>query len=253
MVEVGIGAAGAPERKKRGRGAAKSFPLSPFQEALVLATAIHQHGLDGQLRRISVFDRLQRSPESGSGRKLVTDSARYGLTSGGYKAEYLRLTEEGATVVNPETPPRERRRMEFELAVTRLEPFNLLYERLKGKRLPAQDVMYDELGGIPEPDRPLCVQIFMENVEYLGLLQQIAGAPRIISIEQALEEVPGGQPGQAGQKEEKREEPDKKRPRPPGEPEVHIDVNIHIDPAASPDQIDQVFASMARHLYGREP
>lgn len=35
-------------------------------------------------------------------------------------------------------------------------------------------------------------------------------------------------------------------------PDVHIDVQIHIDSTASPEQIDQVFASMARHLYQRD-
>jgi hypothetical protein len=31
---------------------------------------------------------------------------------------------------------------------------------------------------------------------------------------------------------------------------LHIDIQIHISPEASADQIDQIFASMARHLYG---
>jgi hypothetical protein len=35
------------------------------------------------------------------------------------------------------------------------------------------------------------------------------------------------------------------------DPTVHIDVQVHISPEASADQIDQVFESMARHLYGR--
>jgi hypothetical protein len=35
-------------------------------------------------------------------------------------------------------------------------------------------------------------------------------------------------------------------------PDVHIDVQVHIDPAATAEQIDQIFASMARHLYGKE-
>lgn len=34
-------------------------------------------------------------------------------------------------------------------------------------------------------------------------------------------------------------------------PAVHIDLQIHISPDASPDQIDSIFASMAKHLYGR--
>ena len=35
-------------------------------------------------------------------------------------------------------------------------------------------------------------------------------------------------------------------------PDVHIDVQTHIDSTASPEQIDQIFASMARHLYRRD-
>jgi len=33
-------------------------------------------------------------------------------------------------------------------------------------------------------------------------------------------------------------------------PSVHIDIQIHISPEASTDQIDQIFKSMAKHLYG---
>lgn len=33
-------------------------------------------------------------------------------------------------------------------------------------------------------------------------------------------------------------------------PSVHIDIQIHISPEASIDQIDQIFKSMSKHLYG---
>ncbi len=36
-----------------------------------------------------------------------------------------------------------------------------------------------------------------------------------------------------------------------GVPSLHIDIQIHIDANASPEQVDQIFASMAKHLYGR--
>jgi Family of unknown function (DUF5343) len=36
-------------------------------------------------------------------------------------------------------------------------------------------------------------------------------------------------------------------------PEVHIDIQIHISPESSSDQIDKIFASMAKHLYGSKP
>ena len=34
-------------------------------------------------------------------------------------------------------------------------------------------------------------------------------------------------------------------------PSIHIDIQIHISPDAEPDQIDQIFASMAKHLRTR--
>ncbi|WP_147675799.1 DUF5343 domain-containing protein [Xanthomonas massiliensis] len=33
-------------------------------------------------------------------------------------------------------------------------------------------------------------------------------------------------------------------------PSIHIDLQIHVSPEASSDQIDQIFRSMAKHLYG---
>lgn len=33
------------------------------------------------------------------------------------------------------------------------------------------------------------------------------------------------------------------------QPSIHLDIQVHIPPAASADQIDQIFASMAKHLY----
>ncbi len=35
-----------------------------------------------------------------------------------------------------------------------------------------------------------------------------------------------------------------------GVPSVHIDIQIHIAPESSSEQVDQIFASMAKHLYG---
>jgi hypothetical protein len=35
-----------------------------------------------------------------------------------------------------------------------------------------------------------------------------------------------------------------------GAPSVHIDIQIHIAPESSAEQVDQIFASMAKHLYG---
>jgi hypothetical protein len=39
---------------------------------------------------------------------------------------------------------------------------------------------------------------------------------------------------------------------PTNSPALHIDVQIHIAADATPQQIDAIFASMAKHLYGRD-
>lgn len=40
-------------------------------------------------------------------------------------------------------------------------------------------------------------------------------------------------------------------PQVPATPSLHIDIQVHIAADAKPEQIDQVFASMAKHLYGK--
>ncbi|OFW62604.1 MAG: hypothetical protein A2Y74_08365 [Actinobacteria bacterium RBG_13_63_9] len=258
MVQADTGKAATTERKRRGRGATKTFPLSSFEDVLPLAKAIQEHGLSGSLRRTTVFDRLERSAEGGSSRRLVTDSARYGLTSGSYAAPNLKLTEAGAKVVDPQTPSRERRRIEFDLAIQRVDAFNQLYERLKaGRRVPALDVMKDQLGTIPEADRQQAASVFLDNVRYLGLIRMEAKAERLIAIEEALEELPTELPAEEPIVEPEPPRVGDERNEPPTrhaatEPTVHIDVNIHINSDASADQIDQLFASMARHLYRKD-
>jgi len=34
-----------------------------------------------------------------------------------------------------------------------------------------------------------------------------------------------------------------------GSPSLHIDIQVHISPDSSPEQIDKIFESMAKHLY----
>jgi hypothetical protein len=43
---------------------------------------------------------------------------------------------------------------------------------------------------------------------------------------------------------------DRTSARAPTGPTLHIDIQIHISPEASAEQIDQVFTSMAKHIYG---
>jgi hypothetical protein len=257
--KVAVAMNGTAAASKKGRRAANAFPTTSFEETLTLAAAIHEHGVGGKIRRTTVFDKLKRSPESGPSRQLVTNSSKYGLTTGGYQAEHLELTAKGELAVS-NRESRESREAAFELSIAGIEAFEQLYDRLKNKKIPSQDVLCDELGsiGVPEDDRARGAQVFLDNARYLGLVKELSGANRLVTIEEVLEALETAAATQDGREvKTARTKPDEPKRQPdeppaPAMPAVHIDIQIHIDSTASAEQIDQIFASMARHIYGRK-
>jgi hypothetical protein len=123
---------------------------------------------------------------------MITNSGKYGITKGSYAAEFLELTKKGRTSVDSTRPARERRQAAFDLAIAGVPPFQLLYEHYKDKRLPEREVMKDLLTDssveVPDPDE--CVDTFTVNVKDLELLRTLGGAETLVSIEQALDELP---------------------------------------------------------------
>jgi len=201
---------GATARKKKKRPAKKSakatmvnadgaktrairgFPASTFQDALVLAEAFQKYAA-GQVRvrKLTLFDKIGKSPDSGPSRQLITNSSRYGLTKGGYQAEFLELTPEGSLATGDDVPAPKKLQARFELAIKNIGPFNLLYERCKGQKLPSKEFLIDALREA-EPDEASlseCVDTFILNATFLGLLRTIAGSERLITIEHGLEEA----------------------------------------------------------------
>ncbi len=184
-------------KARRGRGPSTPFPPVPFSTVLPLGEAIQQHGAGQPIRRLTLFEKLDRSPESSVSRLLIANSGRYGVTKGSYSSEFLELTEFGAVATSPETHPREKLAARFKLAVEGVPEFKHLYDKNKGNRLPSPEVLRDSLeeAQVPPDQRKQCVDLLLENLKDLGLMRTVAGAERIIPIEQALDEIPA--PGAA--------------------------------------------------------
>jgi hypothetical protein len=168
------------------------FPAASFEEALTLANAIQKHASGQKVRRLTLFDQMGKSPDSGASRQLIVNSNRYGLTNGGCAAEHLELTPDGKLATGLEVQPREKLRVRFKLAIERIALFKAHYEALKGNRLPATSVLEDlaKEQGVPAMDAKECVEIFIVNAKFLRFLKPIAGAERIVPIEQVLDELP---------------------------------------------------------------
>ncbi len=242
---------------KRGRGPAKPFPSMELEEVLVLSKHIVDAGVNGSMKRQRVMEDLNLSPNSQKARDLVTNSSKYGLTSGGYNAEYLKITDETKYAFVSQSDEHFKS-VWFSFAIAKFESFSNLYDEIKERSLPKSTVLQDELEklGIPNKDSLRTVQIFIANLKYLNLIKDNIVTP----IEQD-DEAPTND---SMQKPTSENPSDVVRPvtsspltYPNGEitvkePSVHIDIQIHIDSSATPEQIDRIFANMAQHLYAQK-
>src|ERR1035438_9054676 len=134
--------AGGHTRKQRKE---RKFPALTFEEALEIPEAIQKYASGQKVRRLTLFEKLNKEPDSKEARQLVTASGQYGLTKGGYQAEFLELTPEGDEATSDVIPAPKRLQARFNLAIQKHGPFAFLYDKLKGNRMPAKEVLSDYL------------------------------------------------------------------------------------------------------------
>jgi len=170
----------------------RNFPAQPFEEALSLAKSIFEFGAGQPVRRVSVFDDLGKSPDSGASRLLITSANKYGLIKGGYQADLLELTPDGLRACDEQIQPRERARARASLAIKEIAPFNAVYEEFEGLRLPAKAALVDAMKKheVVDDAAEEAVDTFVVNLRFVGLLKTLSGADRIIKIDHLLDDLP---------------------------------------------------------------
>jgi hypothetical protein len=181
----------AKSASKRSRNA-RTYPAWSFEETLVLADAIHKHAAGDRVARLTLLKAMDLSPTSSATQNLITNSGKYGITKGSFSAEYLELTEEGKKATDSTTPPRDKAQARFNLAVKGIKPFDVIYTRYQGKKLPSHEVMRDTLkeAGLEVADPKECTDTFVVNAKFIGLLQSIAGSETLVPIQTLLEQLP---------------------------------------------------------------
>jgi hypothetical protein len=170
----------------------RNFPAASFEEAIDFAKAIYKIGSGQPVRRLTLFNELGKSPESSASRLMITHASKYGLIKGSYKAEQLELTPDGLRSIDEEGPSRERAKARIKLAIDDIEIFKGLYDRFVGNKLPAKAVLIDaakELGVQPDALEE-AVDTFVVNLRFVGLLQTLSGADRIVTVDHFLDSVP---------------------------------------------------------------
>jgi hypothetical protein len=179
------------EKKPKRANSIRNYPASSFSDALDLGDAIYRFGSGQKIRRLTLLEKMVRSPTSSVTRQMITNSSRYGITKGSYNAEYVELTPDGLIIFDENAASQEKLRTRFSLAITQISPFKKLYSEYVQKRIPAPEVMRDFLKDSKEvmDDYAECIDTFIVNAKELGLLRTIGGSETLISIEQAVEEL----------------------------------------------------------------
>lgn len=123
----------------------------------------------------------------------------------------------------------------------------------------------------PDPDRDAVARWFArETGAGAGAAAKMARTYLLIAKAEAAEADAAERPAASSPKAKRADAPKPKATNRPSEaarpdtepapapsssgvtaPGLHIDIQVHIDSKASAEQIDQIFASMARHLYGK--
>lgn len=184
--------------KKRKKRIQRPFPACSFTEAKELADAILEYGSGQPVRRISLFDHINKSPESGPSRQWITNAGKYGFVKGSYAAEHIELTPDGAKAVDDEISKREQIKARVKLAIEDIPLFKSLFERFVGNKLPARAALIDAAKELDVSDEfaEEAIDTFIVNLRDLGLLQTLSGAERIVTIDHLLDTLPAGTPKQ---------------------------------------------------------
>src|SRR5690606_21687707 len=154
----------------------RPFPAGSFEDSLLFARSLFEFGSGQPVRRLSLFDHLQKSPESSLSRQLIINSNKYGLTKGAYNAEQLELSPDGLRAVDDELPSRERTKARVKLAILEIDAFARLYERFRGNRLPARSALIDAAKefDVPAALAEEAIDTFTVNLRFVGLLQTLS-------------------------------------------------------------------------------
>lgn len=229
------------------------FPPVPIEEARSLADTIARSNAGQPMRRLDIFHELRRSADSGPSRNLVTSSSGFGLTSGGYQAESLSLTDLGRRLAV------EGDESAIVDALLNVDVFRNFFETYANSQVPAAVAGRSFLAdaGVPTDRTQACFDLILENGRSAGLIAQRSGNDYVLTRAHALE---AGEQALQPQTQAVQSQVSRGiRAIPVASPvvaplhDVQIKLEIHVPPGQDTETYDAIFASIRRHLIDGAP
>lgn len=166
------------EEKQKEISTRSEFPKDSFEEAIKVAQSIEDKNSGNPLPPQEVAIALNRSPGSSVFRILLSSSNKYGLTTGSFNTPRIAITDLGKDIVEPKDE--NSRKSAVTNSVLRPDSFLKVFNYYKGKKVPEKSFFANTLVrdfGIPKKQADVFVNIFMKNIEYLGLVKTTTTGP----------------------------------------------------------------------------
>lgn len=161
----------------------RPYPTHSIQDALPIAATIQRVNGGQPVETELLAEALGTSARSSAFIQKLNSSSKYGLTTGSYSDEFIRLTELGESATAPGSA--EEREASILEAATKPEVFRNFYRIYAGKRMPediyASNTLTRELG-VPRELTEECLGIIRRNGLVAGVVSDRAGVLMVGSI-----------------------------------------------------------------------
>jgi predicted nucleotide-binding protein len=168
------GTAKTPE-KTRSYMSQEDIPSYEIEEALLVAKALLQQYAGDPSKPLDVAAAMDLTPTSGKFRMLCGASIAYGLTTGGYNAAQISVTDLARQIIEPQEEGAEL--VGKREAIMKPRILREVLSKYSGSQLPREDIAINVLKGMNVPsDRAKQVwDMILKSAESVGFLQTIKG------------------------------------------------------------------------------
>lgn len=253
------------QKPKRKRGL---FPSLPLRQTLELPEAIFELGQgESPVRRVYVFDRLDRAPESGTSNNLVA-AARTGYGLIHTDGDFFNLTERGKAIFEDN---KHRRQEAIYDALFSNDIFANFMSSYGSRPLREDRVMVDIISrdfGLEQKNAKTCWNVFKSNIFDYGLVKTLSGGPTILPRDEALKEyadesviedddetIENLTSDDIPESNINSEDVRRKQLALAKDEQIatqfHFNIQIHIPENATAEAYNNIFKSIADHLLGR--
>lgn len=165
------------EVEGKGRRTTRAFPKNTLKDALKLAESIQNNNAGQPYNRLDLAKSLDYMPDSSLLRTLIISSGRFGLTSGGYQADKISLTELGTEIVASRSEVEKAQGLKK--ALYNIKLYKDFFTKFDGHKVPKKEFFKATLNrdyGIPNEDTDECYDMIIRNARELGIIYTIKDA-----------------------------------------------------------------------------